>query len=241
MIVFLFEDNEEDLNHLRKSLSQNYELIVANSIEKSIEIIKNCYFDIAILDVFIEGKPKGIQLGNILNTLETKKPFIFLTSSLDRTIFDLAKFTKPNSYLIKPFNPIELQYAIELALEEFTNQPAAFTVNNGITLHNYIFVKSNKTISKVRIEDIIYVETESNYCSLITGDHNFLIKVSLQKLLEETLKSQFIRVHRNFAVNVDKIKNIYLKDNLVVMGNGEKIILSHRFKNQFIKSMNLFQ
>ncbi|WP_378185353.1 LytR/AlgR family response regulator transcription factor [Aquimarina sp. W85] len=241
MHIFLFEDNPEDIKRLKASISKNYELTIATTIEESIEIINKTNFDLAILDIFIDGKPKGINLANTINALAQKKPIIFLTSSLDKTVFECAKYAEPCSYLIKPFNPVELQYAIELAFEEFTQKPAAFSTTNGIALQNSIFVKSNKTISKVDIQDIIYVETEANYCSLITESEKYLIRISLQKLLENTLNPLFIQVHRNYGVNIDRVKHIYLQDNLVIMTNGEKITLSHRFKNKFLKTMTFFQ
>ncbi|GAA3618066.1 LytR/AlgR family response regulator transcription factor [Flavivirga jejuensis] len=241
MNIFLFEDDQEDVERLKTTLHVNYNLIIANTIEDGIEMINNVSFDIAILDIFIDGKPKGINLANTINTLSPKKPIIFLTSSLDRTVFECAKYTEPSSYLIKPFNPLELQYAIELAFEEFTQQPAAFATTNGVILQDYIFVKSDKIISKVNIKDIIYVETGANYCDLVTTDQKYLVKISLQKLLDETLKPLFIQVHRNYGVNIDMIKHIYLQDNLIIMENGKKITLSHRFKSQILKTMNLFK
>lgn len=241
MHIFLFEDNPEDIKRLEAALSQNYNLTIANTRQDGIKIINEVSFDIAILDIFINDAPEGIDLANIINKLATKKPIVFLTSSLDRTVFELAKYAEPNSYLIKPFNPVELQYAIELAFEEFTQKPAAFSTTNGVALQDSVFVKSNKIISKVNIQDIIYIDTEASYCSLITESQKYLIRISLQKLLETTLKSSFIQVHRNYAVNVDMIKHIYLQDNLVVMENGERITLSHRFKSQFLKTMNLFK
>ncbi|MDD7886900.1 LytTR family DNA-binding domain-containing protein [Flavivirga sp. 57AJ16] len=241
MNIFLFEDNQEDIDRLKTTICGNYDLIVANTIEDSLEMINNVSFDIAILDIFIDGMPKGINLANSINALIPKKPIIFLTSSMDRTVFECAKYTEPSSYLIKPFNPLELQYAIELAFEEFTRQPAAFATTNGVILQDYIFVKSDKIISKVNIKEVIYVETDANYCNLVTADQKYLIKVSLQKLLDQTLKPLFIQVHRSYVVNIDMIEHIYLQDNLVIMENGEKITLSHRFKSQILKTMNLFK
>jgi FixJ family two-component response regulator len=52
------------------------------------------------------------------------KPFVFLTSSNDRQIF--AKLTRPFSFLMKPFNELEILYAIEMAVEKFHNQNDAF-------------------------------------------------------------------------------------------------------------------
>ncbi|UOB18325.1 LytR/AlgR family response regulator transcription factor [Abyssalbus ytuae] len=241
MTLFLFEDNQNDIECLKSALPNNYNLIFAGNIQEGKKIIGSTSFDVAIIDIFINNKPEGISLAQTINNLIPKKPVIFLTSSLDRTVFELAKYTEPSSYLIKPFNPIELQYAIELAFEEFFSQPAAFSIKNAVTLQDYIFIKFNKTISKVNIQELIYVKAEANYCNLFTKDKKYLIKVSLQKLLHNTLQSLFIQVHRNYVVNINMIKHIYLQDNLLVMINNEKIVLSHRFKSRFLKTVNLYQ
>jgi FixJ family two-component response regulator len=54
---------------------------------------------------------------------------VFLTSSNDRQIFERAKLTRPFSFLMKPFNELEILYAIEMAVEKFHNQNDALAMN----------------------------------------------------------------------------------------------------------------
>ena len=43
----------------------------------------------------------------------------------------------------------------------------------------------------------------------------------------------FVRTHRNYIVNFNKIEKIFLKDNLILMKNGMKAIISRQHKKEF--------
>ncbi|NET04201.1 MAG: response regulator [Symploca sp. SIO2B6] len=71
--------------------------------------------DLILMDIFLKGEIDGItaaaQIRQQLNI-----PVIYLTAYADHNTLERAKLTKPLAYIIKPFNEIELQVAIELAL-----------------------------------------------------------------------------------------------------------------------------
>jgi DNA-binding LytR/AlgR family response regulator len=47
-----------------------------------------------------------------------------------------------------------------------------------------MFIKKGKSLKKVLIEDIIYIEVEERYCNIITEKKKFVIMMSLTKMLE---------------------------------------------------------
>ena len=51
----------------------------------------------------------------------------------------------------------------------------------------------------------------------------------------------FKQVHRNYLVNIKKIKEIYFEDNLIILDDGSKIPFSERYKNAFIKNNTIFR
>ena len=242
--LLLLEDLDEEATEIIDFLEENnYEVIrVKNAIEAEKEI-KNCFFDIILLDIMIDGKPEGISLAHRLNKQNVEVPFLFLTSMQSKVVFDEAKLTKPYTYLLKPFNKLELLYSLELALEKFHEQSSSISLSdkNAIVSPSFLFVKKKRSIMKVDTQSIIYVEVKEKYCKLICDEDDYLIKLSLIKIKELLGDTDFTQTHRNYLVNTAKIQEIYFEDNLLILKNNHKILFSERFKNQFIKSNTIFR
>ena len=63
--------------------------------------------------------------------------------------------------------------------------------------------------------------------------------MSLKKIQEMLSNDLFLQVHRNSIVNIKKIKEIYLDDNLIIMMNGNKVSISERYKYIIMKKLNI--
>ena len=123
--VLIIEDTPEQSDALSKVLLTNkYNIVgVARSYTDALKLFYEQPIDIIVIDVFLDGKPDGITFAETINIIpNASKPFVFLTSSQDRQIFERAKLTKPFSFLMKPFNELEILYALEMAVEKFYEQ-----------------------------------------------------------------------------------------------------------------------
>ncbi|QXP72871.1 response regulator transcription factor [Tenacibaculum sp. AHE15PA] len=242
--LLLLEDLDEEATEIIDFLEDNnYEVIHVKNATEAEKEIKNRFFDVILLDIMIDGKPEGISLGHRLNKQGIEAPFLFLTSMQSKLVFDEAKLTKPYTYLLKPFNKLELLYSLELALEKFHEQSSSISLNdkNAIISPSFLFVKKKRSIMKVDIQSIIYIEVKEKYCKLVCDEDDYLIKLSLTKIKELLGDIDFAQTHRNYLVNTAKIKEIYFEDNLLVLQNNHKILFSERFKNQFIKNNTIFR
>jgi len=163
---------------------------------------------------------------------DASRPFVFLTSSTDRKIFERAKLTQPFSFLMKPFNELEILYAIEMAVEKFYAQNDVFLSDEEDTVisKDYLFIKKGKSLKKVLLNDIIYIDVEEKYCNIITEKEKFVILISLTKILDLLDNAIFCRTHRNFIVNTEKIVEIIPGDNLILLSGGHKATLSDTYK-----------
>ena len=242
--LLLLEDLDEEATEIIEFLEENnYEVIRVKNSDEAEKEIKNKFFDIILLDIMINGKPEGISLAHRLNKQKIETPFLFLTSMQSKAVFDEAKLTAPYTYLLKPFNKLELLYSLELALEKFHQQSNSISLSeeNAIISPSFLFVKKKRSIIKVDITAIIYVEVKEKYCKLACNEGDYLIKLSLTKVKELLGDTDFTQTHRNYLVNVKKIKEIYFEDNLLILENDHKVSFSERFKNQFIKNNTIFR
>ncbi|MBF4471994.1 MULTISPECIES: LytR/AlgR family response regulator transcription factor [Flavobacterium] len=241
--VLIIEDTPEQSEALSKVLQANkYNIVgVAQNYTDALTLFYQNSVDIIVIDVFLDGKPDGITFAETINIVpNASKPFVFLTSSQDRQIFERAKLTKPFSFLMKPFNELEILYALEMAVEKFYEQTNVFLSEDQDTVisSDYLFIKKKNSLKKVSLNDIIYIEVEDRYCNIITEKEKFVILISLTKISELLDKNQFIRTHRNYIVNSDTIEEIVLADNLVVLKGNRKINLSDNYKD-FIKKIKI--
>jgi len=237
--LLLLEDHIDEAEELADFLENNsYKITITTTLKDAEKQINNKHFDLIILDIMIQGKPDGISLAKKLNDNNVDIPFLFLSSMQTKLLFDQAKLTKPITYLLKPFNKLELLFSLELAMEKHYEQSNSISLNtnNAILSPASLFIKKNKSIQKVTVDEINYIEVEEKYSSLVCEEGNYLIKLSLTKVKELLSNPDFIQVHRNFLVNVKSIKEIYLDDNLIILSSGQQIPFSERHKAAFIKS-----
>ena len=242
--VLIIEDVPAESELLVKVLTENnYEIAgVAASYSEALTLFYQKKVDLVIIDIFLNGTPEGITFAETINiTPNALKPFVFLTASKDRRIFESAKLTRPFSFLLKPFNELEVLYAIEMAVEKFYSQQNVFSTQEQDTVvgMDYLFIKKKRSLKKALICEILYIEVEGRYCNIITEKEKFLILISLSKI-SELLKDTFVRTHRNYLVNSEKIEEIISEDNIVILQGNHKIMLSDNYKS-FINNFHVLR
>ena len=234
--VLIIEDLPADSDALVKVLTENNYTVVgiATTYNEALSLFYKNVVDIIVIDVFLEGKPDGITFAETISIIPNAiKPFVFLTSSKDRQIFERAKLTHPFSFLLKPFNELEILYAIQMAVEKFYAQTNVFLSEdqNTVISKEYLFIKKKNSLKKVLIADVLYIEVEERYCNVVTEGEKFVILISLTKIIELLDANIFCRTHRNFIVNSEKIEEICVSDNLIILKGNYKITLSEKYKD----------
>ncbi|MBZ4041873.1 LytR/AlgR family response regulator transcription factor [Flavobacterium hibisci] len=243
--VLIVEDTPAESDALVKVLTENnYNIVgVARTHQEALTLFYQNTIDIVVIDVFLDGKPDGITFAETINIVpDGQKPFVFLTSSKDRQIFERAKLTKPFSFLLKPFNELEILYALEMAVEKFYEQTNVFHSEdqNTVVSRDSLFIKKNKILKKVQIKDILYIEVEDRYCNIITDAEKFVILISLTKIIQLLDAAKFCQTHRNYIVNLSKIEQINVNDNLIILKGNHKVTLSDKYKD-FVKNFRILK
>ena len=141
-------------------------------------------------------------------------------------------------YIVKPYTPERFHEAVDRALSRISGRPAEETRLSS-TLHGVadrILVRDRDRIRLVRIRDVDWVASEANYVRLHVGTTSYLIRGNLGKLEEKLAPFGFIRVHRRFLVNVDRVAEVqpwFGGDAILVLSNNAKVRLSRTFREPF--------
>ena len=109
-------------------------------------------------------------------------------------------------YLLKPITFERFLKAVDkYYVLQTSRSPQTFAEDTGIVEKNFIYVKADKKHIKLCFDDILYVESMKDYIKIRTSQETIIVKEKIsefQKLLPEYC---FIRVHRSYLVNTNKI------------------------------------
>jgi len=79
----------------------------------------------------------------------------------------------------------------------------------------YIFVRSDYKLNKIRVLDIYYIEAKKDYVNIHTSDNVYMVHSTMRDIIGVLPALRFIRIHRSYIVNIDKIFSIKYPDLLV--------------------------
>jgi DNA-binding LytR/AlgR family response regulator len=157
--------------------------------------------DILFLDIDMPGM-NGLQLREQLLHIPA---CIFITSYPDYAVesFEMAAL----DFLVKPFTAERFAKTMERLKEYFTVLQKAQLLDHTLGADT-IFIKDGVSHVKVQLHEIIYLEALNNYTSIVTQSRKHMVLSSLGNLIKEKQFSNFIRVHRSYAVQKSLIKKV---------------------------------
>ncbi len=161
--------------------------------------------DIVLLDINLKGAINGIETAQAIQQF-MDIPIIYLTANNDQLTFEKAKETHPRAFIDKPFNKLNLQRTIALVVEQLKEHPMPKQTAQALEIvHDRIFVRHNGKMEKLLLNDILYIEADRNYCTIITSSEIFVLTCTLKNMEDKLPQSKFLRVHRSFIVNLKKL------------------------------------
>lgn len=227
--VLIVDDNRMARILLRQLLEQIPSINVAAESDNAVEavsLINQGKIDILFLDIEMPGM-SGIDL---LKSLPVRP--LTILSSANKSYGAEAYELNVVDYLVKPLLLPRTMMAINRATELLRQKDVY--LNNVEAEH--IFIKENKIIRKVLIDDIFLLESKGDYVKIYVADKYHVIHATL-KLFEDRLpSSKFMRVHRSFIIAMDKID--YIEENILYL-NNIPVPLSESYRSQFLKKLNL--
>lgn len=188
-----------------------------DNAEDAYKQVKTIQPDLVILDIDLSGEMTGIDLAKQLKQ-DGSIPFIFLTALADSQTVEKAKLAEPYAYLVKPVAPETLYSTIEITLHNASRRAnadiaaSATSIKEDLGYADGIFVKNKKRLEKVWLKDILWVEAYDIYAMIKTSTGQYLLSHSLKTVEERFPSTHFIRVHRSYLVNKDRIDAIEESD-----------------------------
>ena len=103
-----------------------------------------------------------------------------------------------------------------------------------MSLDRFTVTRAGRT-SVVNVDEIDWIESDGNYVSLHVGPQRHLVRGTLTATASQLDPGRFIRIHRRFIVNVDRVRGIepWLGGDSLLLHDGQKLRLSRNFKQEF--------
>lgn len=194
--------------------------------EEALISLQNEEVDLIFLDIEMPGM-SGLDL---LSQLSIIPQVIFTTGNKEYAYeayeYDVTDFLK------KPITLPRFQKAVDKALLRQTQLIEVASES----AKNEIYIKTEGRLVRIPFANILYFENVGDYVKVITSDGNHIIHGSLKSIYSRIDHPRFLKVHRSYIVNLDKIKDI--EDNTLVIDKSV-IPISRAHKPILLKTINL--
>ncbi|RLJ63150.1 LytTR family two component transcriptional regulator [Lacinutrix venerupis] len=229
MTCIIIEDEIPAQNILKNFLGKFPNIELKGTFQAAIEahvFLKSETVDLVFLDINLPDI-SGIDF---IKTIKNPPAIIITTAYPDYAVESFSLDTIVD-YLVKPFSFDRFLKAINKA-ETFTNkQQNAFKENSNDSL----FLNVDKTHHKIIINDILFIESDRNYITVVTKKQKLSYIESLKNWKQKLPETNFIQVHKSFIVNknyVNKIagNEIYILENRLPIGRTYKQELLAKLK-----------
>lgn len=210
-IKCLIIDDEQPARELLKSYVtkiSDLELVALckNPID-ALAIMREQTIDLLLLDI----QMPDLNGTDMLRCINGDKPLVIFTTATKDYAIESYELDVVD-YMLKPISFDRFMKGIQKVLKH--KELLDYKTQNSLALtpvleKDYIVVKSNQKLYKVPFGEILYIEGMKEYVTFYMTTQKLVIHTSL-KLLEQNLpQDNFLRVHKSYIVNKDKVSNMF--------------------------------
>ena len=206
-----FCEKHEDLNVVQ--IRENGKEALAYLTEHSVDLI---FLDIEMPEL------SGLEFLEQVVVL----PQIIFTTSKTEYAYEAFEYSITD-YLKKPINFPRFQLAVEKAIEVQKNNNA-YRANA-----KEVYLKVEGKYVRVAYDDILYFENVGDYVKVKTKENSYIIYSTLKNIDGKLNNPRFLKVHRSFIVNLNKIKDIgegtlVIEKKVIPISRANKSILMNK-------------
>lgn len=189
-----------------------------NAME-ALEVLRSRSVDVIFLDLHLPGI-KGFEL---LKTLP-HRPQVIITTAYHEYALQGYEWQVVD-YLVKPIEFSRFLAAVnKLSMTDDVKKAMA---SDGAS-RPYLFFNADKKQVKVWLEEILFIESQKDYLKIVSKNKTIITRQTMQEL-EQTLPSEFQRVHRSYIVSI-KAVDAFDASQLEIA--GQKIPIGRLYREQ---------
>ncbi|MDQ3016660.1 MAG: LytTR family DNA-binding domain-containing protein [Bacteroidota bacterium] len=235
MTALILDDEKQSRNLIRRYLQNQFPHIIADeaaTLEEARVFIRDKQYDIIFLDIHL-GHGTSFDLLDTMQHISSS--IIFITAHSEYAI-KAFKYSAVD-YLVKPIDPEEFEAAVKKVLQiKTTGTQNIHYLQSQLRdlsgLKEKLVIPTLEGFQLTPITNILYCKANGNYTEIVLEEHKKIISSYTLGHFDELLTTQgFLRIHRSFLINMDKIAGYKRGEGgQVVMTNGDELDISRANK-----------
>jgi two-component system LytT family response regulator len=201
--------------------------------------------------VFLDVQMPEVDGFSVLEAICVERmPVIIFVTAYDRYAVQAFE-VHALDYLLKSYDRERFSAAVQRAKEEIQRSRGEGALNERLVglLENLqtkkdrltrLVIRSAGRIVFLRVEEIDWIEAADNYVRVHAGKESHLIRETLQSLEKRLDSGKFLRIHRSFLVNLDRIRElqpIFHGDYAVKLADGTELTLSRNYREKLLEPL----
>ncbi len=196
---------------------------VCNDAVEALQKLREDQIDLMFLDI---NMPKITGLA-FLKSLPDP-PEVIITTAYSKYALQGFELNVAD-YLLKPFTFERFFTAVNKVVDKIG--PKKDHKNED----PFLLIRSDKTLHKISCNAILFIEAYGDYVKIHLDDQSILTNSTFTAILEALPANKFVRTHKSFAVNVEKLNSI--SGNQIAIGK-HKVPVGYKFKPAFMEFLN---
>lgn len=226
------DDNLNILNKMSKMLENIFTkndldakvVFVSDNVDKILDYTYFSKVDVLILDINLKSNKTGLEIAEAVRKRNKDIYIIFTTAHLEYAM--VAYKFKTFDYLPKPITMERLEETIKRLFEDIYGIPK-----------KYLKIDSKNTI--VDEAEIEYIKRDGMKLVFHTATRDYEIYSSFNKI-QDSLPCNFVRCHKSFIANVNRISNIEPIENKVFFDSNFSCDIGPKYKENLMEVMNIY-
>ena len=223
----LCDDNFNAIEKLSKMLNS---ILISHNLKGQItysttnpndllKFVKNNPTDVLLLDIDLKSSTSGLQIAEKIRAVDKDIYIIFVTGHFE---FGMVAYRyKTFDFLQKPLTKERFEETIlRLYSDIFGNKT------------DYIKLDNDKTV--IKENTIRFIKKDGMKVIFHTDTRDYETYSSFSKI-SDMLPYNFVRCHKSYIVNIDKITDIDMNDNLVFFNKTDKCYIGPKYKNNLME------
>lgn len=223
------DDNLKIVQRLTEMLNNifmknNYEASVALTTDSADEVLDYVKFnkaDVILLDINLKSDKTGLEIAEEIRNQNKNIYLIFLTGHLEYAL--VAYKYKTFDYIAKPITQERLELTVNRLFDDIYSKPK-----------KYIRLDNKNTI--IDEAEVNYIKRDGMKLVFNTNCRNYEIYSSFNKV-QDKLPENFIRCHKSYIINMDRISNVEPIRNRVFFNDNNFCDIGPKYKNDFMEVM----
>ncbi len=224
MNCLIVDDDELSRKTMEHFVKETSFLTLVKSCSSAVEAVNILSGEHNIHLIFLDIEMPVMNGMDLIKSF-TNHPKVILMTSHKNYAVEAFEYDVTD-YLLKPVTYVRFLKAVKKAAEKS---------KESLTGNEDIYVKVDSSLIKLTTKDILWLEAMGDYVSINTADKKYMV-YSTMKHMEEKLPESFMRIHRSYIVNLNKISNI---DDHVITINKNVLSVSRNYKDALLHRLNL--